>query len=435
VEGYTYEYLGPENLNSEQAVVIDGVLAPEGPAFKALIIYNQTQITPDASAALLKFAENGLPIYIVGTTPNNTIGTTGQQQVSENINTLLRSDLVHVMDTEKFSATTLTADGVPARARVDATSNAFELFTFWTADSQTSSQYVYLYNQGADGLFNITFAVASDLLPFVLDSWTGSQLQQGAFVRGPSGITMSIDLRSNQTTIIAFMAASNATSTKQVIDRSANVANVYFTETGTLEALLSDDSPAWITLSNDTKIVLPETSCACSTTTTLEAWNLTVQAYGPSPDHDSLEGKITTIDVGMLDYLVPWMRIPQVEHASGVGNYSTSFEMSTTNSSAVHVDFGPVLNTMKAWLNGKQVPPIDPTNPVVEVTDLLVTGTNFMDVQVTTSLFNAIKANIDHVRSVGYGPTNTSRYTKENWQEFGLIGPVQLITRRRVQIL
>lgn len=418
----------------EQAIVVDGVLAPKGPAFTSLVIYNQTRITPDASAKLLEFADQGLPIYIVGTTPNTTVGTTGQRQVSENIDALLKHDHVHVTDVESFSGAVLAADGIPARARVDPASNASELFTFWTADAQTPSQYVYLYNAGADGVFDITFSVASDLVPFILESWTGSQLQQGIFLRNTTGVTMSINLRSTQTTIIAFMSASNLTSNDHVTGHSANVKDAYFTATGTLEALVSDDASAWVIMSNGSKIELPEPACACSAITTLDAWNLTVQAYGPSPDYSSLEGNITVINVGPLDRLVPWTQIPQIEHASGVGNYTTSFEMSKVPSTAVHVDLGPIINTAKAWLNGEQVPPIDPTNPVVEVTNLLVNGTNFMEVQVTTSLFNAVKANVDHVRSIGYGPNNSSHYTSEDWQKFGLIGPVQLTTRRRVQI-
>jgi hypothetical protein len=89
----------------------------------------------------------------------------------------------------------------------------------------------------------------------------------------------------------------------------------------------------------------------------------------------------------MLDRSVPWTQVPQVEYAGSFGDYSTRFDMSTIDSRAVHVGFGSMLNTMKAWLNGKQVPPIDPTNPVVEVKDSLVTVTNIMHVQVSTSLF------------------------------------------------
>ncbi|KAJ4350294.1 uncharacterized protein N0V89_008915 [Didymosphaeria variabile] len=430
--GYTFEYLGPENLASEKAAVVDGVLAPEGPAFKALVIYNQAQITPNASAALIKFAQNGLRIYLVGTIPNTTVGMTGQRQVSENINELLGYKSVRVIDLESFSASTIAADGILPRAQVDLASNASQLYTFWTVDTNSRSEYVYLYNQGADGVFNITFAVGGDLVPYILDSWTGNQLRLGVFQRESTNVVLGVELRSNQTKIVAFMVGSGAQQKEHVIAHSLNIKTVHLTEEGSLEALVSDNASAWMTLSNGSQVELPAGNTTWQKSTALDSWNLTVEAHGP--DHASLEGNITTVNVGTLDHLAPWTQIPGIEHISGVGTYRTRFEISVDGSTAILIDFGPVLHTMKAWLNGKQVPVIDPTNPVVEVSDLVVSGSNLMEVEVTTSLFNAVKANIDHIFSMGYGPQTPSYYTDGDWQEFGLIGPIKLNTLRKVLI-
>lgn len=101
---------------------------------------------------------------------------------------------------------------------------------------------------------------------------------------------------------------------------------------------------------------------------------------------------------------------------------------------AVLVDFGPVLHTMKAWMNGKRVPAIDPTNPVVDVSDLVVSGNNITKIEITTSLFNAVKANLNLVRSIGAGPSDPSLFTNADWEQYGLIGPVELRALRRVFI-
>ncbi|EMD67440.1 hypothetical protein COCSADRAFT_157824 [Bipolaris sorokiniana ND90Pr] len=432
--GYTYEYLGPKNLVSEHAVVVDGVLAPEGPAYKALLIYNQTKITLDASAALLEFAQNGLPIYIVGTVPNTTIGSTGQEQVSANINELLQYKDVRVFDAKDFSTSKLAADGVHARAQVDGTTTASDLFTFWTADVGSRSEYVYLYNQGVIGVFNITFNVGKDLVPYILDPWTGSEISSAVFERSSSSVRMAIQLQSHQTTIVAFKAAASARREKNVVNHSSNVKNVYFTEDNHLEALISDSLPASLCLSNGKNINLPEVNTQTLVVTTLGPWNLTVQAYGPMLDHTTVDSNITTINVGMLPQLAPWTKIPGIEHVSGIGTYSTNFTISTDNSTSIMVDFGPVLHTIKAWLNGKQVPAIDPTNSIVEISKLVKSGNNVMKVEVTTSLFNAVKENIDNVLSIGVGPTNKTVYTSQDWHEFGLVGPVQLRPYWKVRV-
>lgn len=419
---------------SEQAAVVDGVLAPEGPAYKALLIYNQTQITPDASAALLDFAQNGLPIYIVGTIPNTTIGSTGQQHVSENINELLQYRNVRVFEAKNFSTSQLAADGVHARAQVEGTTNASDLFTFWTSDTTSRSEYVYLYNQGAEGVFNITFDVGKDLVPHILDSWTGFEVSSAVFQRTSSGVRMAIQLQSHQTVIVALKATVPAQSGRNVVSHSSNVKNVYFTKDNHLKVLISDSLSASLSLSNGENINLPESNTQSPGATTLGPWNLTVQAYGPMLDHATVDPNITTINVGMLPQLAPWTKIPGIEHVSGIGTYSTNFNVSTDNSTSIMLDFGPVLHTVKAWLNGKKVPAIDPTNPIVEVLKLVQNGNNFMKVEVTTSLFNSVKENIDNALSIGFGPTNKTFYTSQDWHKFGLVGPVQLRTYRKMEV-
>lgn len=209
---------------------------------------------------------------------------------------------------------------------------------------------------------------------------------------------------------------------------------VYYTEQGGLKVLISDNASALVTLSNGSKIVLSDGNTSCPAITTLDAWNLTIEAHGPALDHASLEANTTTIDVGMLDHLAPWTQIPGIEHAGGIGTYRTRFEISIDNSTAILVDFGLVLHTMRAWLNGRQVPAIDPTNAVVDISDLAVSSSNVMEVKVTMTLFNAVKANVESILSVGHGPQTPSYYTEEGWQEFGMIGPVEIKEFRRISI-
>ncbi|KAI1344239.1 hypothetical protein F5Y15DRAFT_365918 [Xylariaceae sp. FL0016] len=427
--GYTFEYLGPENLVSDQAVVSNGILAPEGPAFKALVIYNQTQITPAASAALIKFAGNGLPIYIVGSVPNTTVGITGQDEVTANMAELLTYDVVHTSNTDDFSASTLAVDGIPQRVSVQGDVSASNLYTFWTSNVESDSDYVYLFNSGADGVFNLSFSVTTDSIPYVLNAWTGDQAPLAVYENGTGSITAQIELKSNETTIISFSTPQTA-SNIHAISHSANVEAVR--QTNCLEALLNDSSSAWVTLANGTRVTLPASNSSYQVANTLGSWSLIVDAYGPSPENNTLEGNVTTIDVGVLDELAPWTNISGIKQASGVGHYTTTFELSDIGQAAVMVDFGPVLHTLRAWVNGQRVAPVDPTNPVSDISDLVVSGNNTLKVEVTTSLFNAVKANVDRVSSIGFGIQTPTYYTDADWQEFGLVGPVEVRSLRKL---
>lgn len=92
---YTYEYISPSDLLSPVAVVEDGTLAKNGPSYKALVLFEQQYLTPEESAALLRFSEAGLPIFIIGFIPTTSLGSTGQVEVSATVETLLAQPNVY----------------------------------------------------------------------------------------------------------------------------------------------------------------------------------------------------------------------------------------------------------------------------------------------------------------------------------------------------
>ncbi|KAI0475378.1 hypothetical protein GGR56DRAFT_510973 [Xylariaceae sp. FL0804] len=477
--GYTHEYLGPSNLASDQATVVDGILAPDGPAFQALVVYNQTQINVEGSAALVRFAQAGLPIFIVGSTPNTTIGATGQTQVSENIATLLEAASVRVLSDDEFSASALEAAGISPRAKVhatggddNATTTAAEgLFTFWVSDADAATDYVYLYNRGAGGVFNMTFNGTASAAPHALDAWTGVQSPVLAYRRGAAGdISMNVSLRTNQSTILAFVNDddSSMTTERHVVAHSANVAGFRLDDSGRMEALVpfDDRGEVSVVLDNGTTVVHPATRSAArngstatnttttTTTTTIGPWSLTVQSYGPR-GNDTVAPNITTVDVGVLDALAPWTEIPGLERISGVGVYTASFELPpaavAADAATFVISFGPVLHTLRAWVDGCLLPAVDPADPQVDVSacldldlDLTAAGRrqqqqqqqHELRVEVSSTLFNAVKAGLadGSVESIGYGAEDPSLYTDSDWAAYGLVGPVRLGVLRSVVV-
>ncbi|KAJ0342183.1 hypothetical protein COL26b_000679 [Colletotrichum chrysophilum] len=430
--GYTFEYLGPSNLVSDHAQVVDGILAPEGPGYTALIIYNQSQITPNASSALLGFAQSGLPIYIVGTIPNVTIGINGQEEVSSSMDELLTHDSVRFLSTEAFSPSLLIVDGVLPRANTHGNSNASNLYTFWTSDTSSQSNYVYLYNTGEDGTFDISLSARPNTAPFILGAWTGKRTALAVYQNTSTGITTRVGLKAHQTLILELSVSTE--NNLFVIEHSPNVESIHIPSSEDLDIWLHGSDEAWLKLSNGTQITLPPAASPAQAVITLSPWHLVVNSYGPSADNDTLEGEVTTIDVGQLDSLRPWTNISGIEHLSGVGTYSTSFECVVDDQAAVTINFGTVLNTLRAWVNGKQLAPVDPTDPVADISRFIITGNNTLRVEVTTTLFNSVKANVDRVFSIGFGPQTPTYYTEAAWQKFGLIEPVELRSIRTLTV-
>lgn len=135
---------------------------------------------------------------------------------------------------------------------------------------------------------------------------------------------------------------------------------------------------------------------------------------------------------------------PAAGEVSGVGTYETSFEFAagawgkgntktTDDGVALRLSFGPVRNTICVWVNGRQLPALDLTDAVADVTQFLVNGSNSVRVEVTSSLFNAVKERgPGALKSESLDPRNPDLITEPDFDEFGLIGPVVGEVRRRL---
>ncbi|MCG8527428.1 MAG: hypothetical protein MI748_13675, partial [Opitutales bacterium] len=73
--GYTYDYFAPQILEEESIQFGNGVIAPNGPAYQALILY-QEDMPLSGAVQILKWAKQGLPVVIVnGATEMIRLGT------------------------------------------------------------------------------------------------------------------------------------------------------------------------------------------------------------------------------------------------------------------------------------------------------------------------------------------------------------------------
>jgi hypothetical protein len=116
VSGYTYEYLGPSNFELPSAEVRQQALAPDGPAYRALVFVNQTGISSTAAEKILSYAEGGFPIFVVGTPPQSAISAVENEQdkVTRAIEQLMRQNsIVNVRDQEELVKELERADVLP----------------------------------------------------------------------------------------------------------------------------------------------------------------------------------------------------------------------------------------------------------------------------------------------------------------------------------
>lgn len=442
--GYTYEYLSSNNLQAPDAVVENGILAPNRQSFKALIFSNASAITPSGAAQVQTFASAGLPIFFVGATTNLT--SIGQEPgaaaaVTTTIAALLSSNLanVHTVATSADLPAALASAGIQPRVSF---ANATSWYSFWRRGGDDDGlDYAFVYNDAAEAqTVDVTFATAGT--PYVFDAWTGAvaPVLQYTTTTGGSGTTTTIPLTlaSNQTTILAF-ASANATSDDSLLP--AAPATHVTAATGGLARLTTTSSdsgsgiaayltgPASLTLSSGEALNL---TASPPPATTLAAWDIAIADWHRTDDSFSMATDVTWHNYTNTT-LAPWTELDggeggTLDGVSGVGTYRTTFSTPAggDDSLGAILSLGPVANSMRAWVNGVSVGPLDVAGAVADVSGLVRGGVNEVVVEVTTTLFNRIKADGNATWSVGVtaNEENDAYYEVNAAKVYGLLGPV-----------
>lgn len=280
-------------------------------------------------------------------------------------------------------------------------------------------------------------------MPYLFDSWTVSQTPIAVYETNDNNVfQIPVTLEQFQSRFVAFIQSDFAPD-HHVLSHSENIVEVRVAPSGGLKAYVADTKAAEVILSDRNKtVVIPEAPEPLPTVPELGPWKLTIESHGPA-SNDSVESAVETIDGGMLQELVPWTQIPQLAQVSGVGTYETTFDFAagtegntTADGIALRLSFGPVRNTIRAWVNERQLPPLDLTDAVADVTEYLISGRNSLRVEVTSSLFNAVKSRgPEALRSASLGPRNPDLITEPDFDEFGLIRPVSGQVLRIVTVL
>lgn len=158
-------------------------------------------------------------------------------------------------------------------------------------------------------------------------------------------------------------------------------------------------------LSNGSSVTLP----ASVAPITLSNWTLTIESWTAPADLYDVEGTVKTSTTYTLSSLVPWSRIPSynLTNVSGRGYYSTTFSWppspssSSPTPSGATIDFGPVVHTLRVFVNGVQLPPLDVTAAKADLSGYLRRGENTVEAVVATPLGNVLRPIWRDIRTYG----------------------------------
>ena len=423
--GFTYEYLTPGNLALPSAKVVDGVLAPDAQAFKALVVRANDSMTVDGVAKLVEFAQAGLPIVLAGGVPETYVGTYSPialRASQRSLRSITSLPNVHVTDSYLVGAT-LDEIGIHPRTgiRSASPSNA-TLFTDWRHDPETDTDYVFVYNDAmyipqGQGSAEATIKFETAGVPYEYNAWTGEQMPVLAYNVTENSTIIPLKLAGNQSTIFAFECAdSGVKAAVHLNELGSSVVGYQYADNGSLVIKIAGSSSRIGSYSSNS-----------SNATILGNWNLVVEHWEPTDDLYNITATHKYNTTHTLPSLVSWQQIPGLANVSGRGYYSTSFQWDGSADGAI-LDFGWIYHTLRVSLNGKALPPLDVTAAKADVGKLLVAGENTVEAVVATPLGNVLLPIWDQLQTSGEGPGSPDSSTVPPPRgDYGLQANVMLI--------
>ncbi|KAH1564918.1 hypothetical protein KXW39_003236 [Aspergillus fumigatus] len=393
--GYTYDYVAPDNLVSPQATVRAKVLAPDGPNYKALVFaspeYNISTfnlVREDVAARVVKFAQKGLPVVFVGGLPQVTSNSQAGQIVEDGWRRLRNLPSVQFISSLADLPGDLSKAGVRPDVLPSCTTGTLRVVKRSRPDDEVD--YVFLHNdQAVPTSCQISIQEHKARTPHLLNAWTGEKKMIDSFERRSAMVTVSLQFAPNETSILSLEKSGSRDLTKLTKTASSSTIRHYG-------------------IANLTR------------------WDLSIEDFHAPHSRFQVQTAITSHNFSNIA-IRPWSAIsPELAKVGGIGRYSTSFTVPSVSRIRGKLSLGPIIHTARVYIGGQRLPPIDPVNPVIDISSYIRPGQTYkLIVEVTTPLFNRIKTDANHTKIAGSTAVELQPlYASTPYQEYGLMGPV-----------
>lgn len=398
--GYSYEFLDPSFFDLPNAIVKNGVFAPNGPGYRAFLFLEQQELPVQAAEKLLIYAKAKLPMVFAGKLPlRSAYHSPNAQEDDRRIQKIVRQllELPNVVQVAAPSdwPTALNQLGITPSLQPN---GASLLYAHRAAEN---ADYYFLYNQekhfSRDKMWlplknidtSITLSASKPgRSPYLLNLWSGE--------------------------IIPIPDYTHVT-------KDAVVVQLKLTGNDTMAIVLADagwyDGAAPVLAGKPLKS-LP-----------LENWSLRLISYEPGEKalsgDDLTDTRYVTLDVGSIGKPKPWTEISVLPDGrngntiSGVGIYETDIFWDSHQLYRAVLDLGQISDLYRLTVNSTEVPGANPVYPVQDITRYLRDGENHIRVEVASNFYHA-------EQSRNYLNTNYVEEKAYTTVHFGLLRPVVL---------
>ncbi|KAH0443153.1 secreted protein [Colletotrichum camelliae] len=394
--GYSYQFPTPYLLEKHGVAVRDGVLAADGPGYRALIINNQTTMDINTAELVLSYGKAGLPFVVSGDSPRTTFSYYTDQNAADEELASIFSEILDLSTTRVVSG----PEDVPeALSDLDVSSSVeypqgLGNNSVITYRRTVGDGYLYWIYNNDDEQLQMPVTLAGAGAPYDINLWTGDVKPFAAFKAENGYVFLNVTLAPEAVATI-FVGSTNPFSVQPLstsltsTDCRAVVVNgtVQISSNTTCSATTSTNQTVTLNPSNIPESITPST------------WTLRVQDWSPQYPNATGNASVATsktwlAPIQLTSPLVPWTNITGLENASGVGVYNTTVDLDAGSGADLRVllHLPEVEGSWGLAINGREVEDVDWfASELIDVTDYVVFGAaNAIEITVATSLWNKL---------------------------------------------
>ncbi|MBB6390537.1 glycosyl hydrolase [Microbacterium thalassium] len=419
-EGFSYNLLSEALLDEPSAVVDGGVLAPDGPAYDALIVRQADRMSAPAVQKLADYADAGLPVILYDSEISRVYGTqkpgNTDADLAAAIADLTTKSNVAVVDTQIEVAATLAGWGIEP----DAQHEQPELEASHRADGDVD--YYYLYNaNGSATMYGATVSLAGTGKPYALDAWTGEVTPITEYRVEDGRVTVTVDLEQRDAAIIALVGDDTAGGLHA---ESLDGATAVFQNDNTLVVRTTEAGSYAIDGSGDKDTTI-EVAAAPAPVSLSDGWSLTLESWGPDPERNDVDPTLSSTETVTFDDIAlgSWSDLPatsdqldelgvdSMNDVSGIGWYTKTFTLPKgwTGSVGSLIEIGHSDDMIaEITVNGKAFDDVDHFTGTIDAGSVLHQGTNTIEIKLDSTLGRRMVAEGRINSSQSYGLQSVS---------------------------
>jgi hypothetical protein len=432
-KGWNFGFVSPTLLTMPQATLRDGILAPDGPGYRALLVDGDPfsngahVLTSGSLRKINEFAKKGLPVLVVGDWSNiTTYGYAERLEAKQSEVTSSMTELLRLKSVKSVSGWQEVEAGLKALGIGPSVEYSNDSTLLYHHRVEADMDHFLFVGNGDKDLVDHDVILPSrrpNTAIYEFDPWSGSIQQAASYsIERDGRLRYRIKLKPGQIKMLTLAATNSRTSFIAYTSApdTMRINNSLFIKTS---------GPGWFltTLNNGTTI--PSTIWTVPQTITLQTWNLNITSYEPgaTPTETILEHYSTTL----TSPLKPWSLLPGLSSVSGIGLYTTSFTWPPplfANAGAAGPSIGATLNipkfegSFRLRLNNKRVPSVDQLDENFDLGRLLRDGSNDLEIEVTSTLLNRLKS------------VNGTAFWSVWAQEYGLKGVLKVVPYVLVEV-